>query len=122
MGVLDNMKEVADLVKKVGDVELYRRIVELEGEVIELTREKRALEERVEEQDRALRLQGDLKFRSEGFYWMDGDRVPYCPRCWEATHTAVHLFHAFTSHDYSRYECPECKQSYKIKPIPRSTY
>lgn len=37
MGPLENIKEVADLIKKAGDIELYRKIAESEGEVIELT-------------------------------------------------------------------------------------
>jgi hypothetical protein len=45
MGILDEMKEIGDLIKKAGDVELYRRINKLEGEVIDLSRDKRRAEE-----------------------------------------------------------------------------
>ena len=47
MSIIDNAKEIALLVKKLGDIDLYRKIVELEGEIIELTREKRQVEERL---------------------------------------------------------------------------
>ena len=40
MGIVENIKDAADLAKKVGDIELYRKIVRLEGEVMDLTREK----------------------------------------------------------------------------------
>ncbi len=43
MGITDNAEEIADLIKKVGDIELYRKIVELEGEIVDLTRQKRSL-------------------------------------------------------------------------------
>lgn len=82
MGILDNAKEIADLIKKVGDVDLYRKIVELEGEIVELTRQKRALEERVAELTDALAFKSHLTYR-EPFYFADGDEVPYCPKCWE---------------------------------------
>ena len=39
MGIIDNAKELADLLKAAGNTELYRKIVELEGEIIELTRQ-----------------------------------------------------------------------------------
>ena len=48
MGIIDSAKEIADLIKQVGDMELYRKIVELEGEIIELTRKARGYEEEIE--------------------------------------------------------------------------
>jgi hypothetical protein len=44
MSIINNVKEIADLVQKAGDIELYRKIIELEGELIELTRSNRELE------------------------------------------------------------------------------
>jgi hypothetical protein len=41
MDIVGNVKEIADLAKKYNDVEFYRKIVHLEGEVIELTRQNR---------------------------------------------------------------------------------
>jgi hypothetical protein len=72
MGVVDNMKEVSDLVKKFNDIELNRRILALENEVLDLSREKRRAEEKIEELERALRLRKELYF-SEPFYWSKGD-------------------------------------------------
>ena len=36
MSIIDNVKEIANLVQKLGDMELNRKIVELEGEIIEI--------------------------------------------------------------------------------------
>jgi hypothetical protein len=90
MGLLENMKEVADLIKKAGDIDLYRKIVESEGEVMELTREKRMLEDRVRELEKLLALQKQMIFKPP-FYWQEGHETPYCPACWEARKMAVHL-------------------------------
>ncbi len=113
MGVIENMKELADLIKKAGDIELYRKIVESEGEVIELTREKRRLEERVEELEKLLVLQEGMAFRAP-FYFQDRDETPFCPRCWEASKRAVHLFHNFTNEENTRWDCPDCKRMYLV--------
>jgi hypothetical protein len=43
MGAVENTKEVADLVKKFNDIELNRRILNLENE--DLSRDKRRAEE-----------------------------------------------------------------------------
>jgi hypothetical protein len=37
MSILDDAKELVSLVQKVGDRELYRKIVELEGEIVEMS-------------------------------------------------------------------------------------
>jgi hypothetical protein len=67
MGLIDEMKDIADLVKKAGDIDLYRRIVNLEGEVIDLTPDKRRAEGKIEQLERALQFQGELKFRTPYF-------------------------------------------------------
>jgi hypothetical protein len=68
MGVLENMKDVAELVKKFGDIELDRRILNLENEVLDLSRDKRRAGEKVEELERALTFSKKLAIR-DGLYW-----------------------------------------------------
>ena len=114
MGIVDNVKELADLVKKIGDVELYRRIVELEGDVIELTRQIRVLEQQNEELRSKLELSAKLTFR-EPFYYAPNDPVPHCPRCFEVDRRAVHLNHEFTNRQRTRYDCKQCKQMFLIE-------
>jgi len=114
MGIIDNAKEVAELIKKVGDIELYRKIVELEGEIIEQIRENRKLEERVAELEGQLNLKIKMVF-GEPFYYQEGDKTPYCPRCWEAIKRAVHLFRQFTNEETTRWDCPDCKQMYLVE-------
>jgi len=114
MGVIENMKEVADLVKKVGDIDLNRKLVNLEGEVLDLTRDKRRLESKVEELEGILRLRKSLTF-SEPFYAAERDEVPYCPSCWESKDKAVHLVVAFNTTTEGRWDCPSCKHIYLIR-------
>src|SRR5258708_28116744 len=90
MGVIENAKEIADLVKKIGDIELYRKIIALESEVMDLTREKRQLEHKVEELERALVMRQKLVFK-EPFYLAEGDNTPFCASCWEGKQQAVHV-------------------------------
>lgn len=86
MGAVENVKEIADLIGKFHDIELNRRILKLEEEVLDPTRDKRRAEEKVEELERALKFKAELKFK-EPFYWLEGDKTPYCPVCWEDTQT-----------------------------------
>jgi len=113
MGVVENMKDVAELIKKLGDIELNRWILNLENEVLDLAREKRRAEEKVEELERTLRFKQDLVF-DEPYFWLKGDATPYCPGCWENGHKAVHLVFAFDNNRNARHDCPACKHSYVI--------
>lgn len=113
MGIVENIKDAADLAKKVGDIELYRKIVELEGEVIELTREKRQGEHKIEELEQKLSLRSKMT-RKTPFYFQEGDSDPFCPRCFEKDHVAVHLFLGLNGEDAKRWDCLDCKRQFLI--------
>ena len=108
MGVVENMKEVADLIKKIGDIDLNRRILKLEEEVIDLSRDKRRAEEKVEALESELKIRKQLVFRNDQYFLKDGDKEdgPFCSLCWDRHHTLVrfHVQSAFGA------QCPACVQ------------
>lgn len=114
MGIVENIKDAADLAKKVGDIELYRKIVHLEGEVMDLTREKRLAEQKIEDLQKQLALRAKMTFK-QPFYFQDGDSAPFCPRCYEKETVAVHLFAGINREDLVRWDWPDCKQQYRIE-------
>jgi hypothetical protein len=118
MGIVENIKDAADLAKKVGDIELYRKIVHLEGEVMDLTREKRQAEQKIEDLQKQLALRTRMTFK-QPFYFQDGDPVPFCPRCYEKDTVAVHLFPGINRADLVRWDCPDCKQQFRIEKSGR---
>jgi hypothetical protein len=107
MGVVENLKDLAELAQKFGQIELYKKILQAEDEVRELTREKRGLEERVEELERALKLKNAMKFKVP-FYYQDGDEVPFCAVCYEKEGRAVHV----VKNDEAEWYCNVCKTFY----------
>jgi hypothetical protein len=114
MGLIENLKEAADLAKKVGDINLYRQIVELEGEVIELTRKMRSVEEENENLKHALDVKKDVQFKAP-FYYAADDESPYCPKCWEVDHKLVHVPKGMHTLGGYMYGCPNCKSNYLHK-------
>ena len=113
MNVIDQAKELASLIKKIGDVELYRRIVELEGEIIELTRSKRELEESKRNLESQLALKKSISFESP-FYFQEGDEIPICPRCWEKDDRLVHLT-GCPPRKVTAYECTVCLVKFEAR-------
>jgi hypothetical protein len=111
MSVIDNAKEIVALVKKLDDIELYRKIVELEGEIIELTRAKREAELQVEHLQETLKTQEQMRFMRP-FYYMGQDPVPFCPQCWETKKITVHLQGPVHVTAGLRYDCRNCKSMF----------
>jgi len=109
MSIISNAKEIADLIKKVGDMELYRKIVELEGEIIELTRKNRELEDQVDELKKLVDTAKTMEFRKP-FYYTAGDPTPFCPRCWEVDKLTIHLVDLNTVG--SPWECKKCSSRF----------
>jgi hypothetical protein len=122
MNVIESLKEAADLAKKLGNIDLYKKIVELEGDIIEVTRQKLHLELKVDELQKQIALKSAMRFK-EPFYYQQGDAVPFCPRCCENDGRAVHVIFHYENDAESRWDCPQCKQEYLVrKPdaYPRS--
>lgn len=121
MGILDSAKEIADLVKKIGDIELYRKIVELEGQLIELTHEKREFEERCDRLEKQLAFSKTLTFKAP-VYYAEGDSTPYCPICWEKDAKALHLEGPTRDDGDTFYRCHVCDNVFFTQRGLRHTF
>lgn len=112
MSVVDNIKDVADLIKKAGDIELYRKIVELQGEIVELMSQKLENEKKIEKLEADLVLRAHMVFKRP-FYYQEGDGVPFCPKCYEHERLAIHLF----LYGDFRWDCHHCKTKYLVEDV-----
>jgi len=119
VSVVENIRDLADQAKNTGQNELYKQLAAAEEEAREMAREKRRLEDRVEELERALRFKEETIFRRPFYYQKQGDQTPYCPRCWEKDKQGVHVIVIWSEAGETRFDCPECKNSYKVGS-PRS--
>lgn len=114
MGVLENMREVADIVKQIGDIEPNRKILNLEKEVHELSRAKMRLGTELEQKSQLLNLKQAMGFR-DPFYYTGGDDVPHCPACWKAKDIAVHVVFVSNREGEIHWQCPSCQHHYYDK-------
>jgi len=112
MNVVDRAKELATLIKKLDDIDLYRKIVELEGEIIELTRQNRELGERVEDFERSSDIINKLTY-DPPFYVGDLPSDLYCSHCIEVHKMPVHLVKTTRAEMRRRiYSCPKCSNEF----------
>lgn len=118
MSIIDNAKEIALVVKKFNDVELYRKIVDLQGEIVSVVGENRELHEEVDRLRESLKLKQDLVFEHNA-YWLPGQGGrrdgPFCSNCWDGDQT-LRRMHDYGVPNYAR--CPKCKDNVNITGVP----
>jgi hypothetical protein len=66
------------------------KIVELEGKMVEISRQKWQLEPKVDGLEQLLKLKSEMVFRGP-VYFHDSDRTPFCPKCFEKDARPIHL-------------------------------
>jgi len=114
MGILDNAKEVAKAVQEIQNLELYRRVLALHSDIIELVEENNRLRDENKELTNTIALKGEMTFK-EPFYYRAGDETPHCPACWESKTTPVHVVFSFSNSELTRWDCPSCKHTYGVR-------
>lgn len=90
MSIITDAKAAVALAKALGDAELYRRILDLQGEIIELSQENLGLRTQNQELVSAADFRATITFR-EAVYWSNGDPTPFCPQCYESEAKQIHL-------------------------------
>ena len=105
--MIPKYKDIVDLIKKGSTVEAQEKIMELREATIELQEENIGLKQKIVELEEILNKKEKMEFRAP-FYFMDGDEVPFCPRCWEVENNAVHFPPPFNSSHGLVYTCSEC--------------
>jgi hypothetical protein len=80
MGIIDNAKEAVKLVQQIDNIELYRKILDLHSEAIELTEQLKKKNEMIAQLQNALELKGKLVYKNSAYYLEDEigkDRWPF---------------------------------------------
>jgi len=92
MSIISDTKEIVELIQKVDNADLYRKIIDLQGEIYEMHGANMELKEKVRELEQQLIIVRELDFNEQdGYYYKEGEPVPYCSTCWENDRKAIHL-------------------------------
>jgi hypothetical protein len=117
MDRLSTVKQISELVKKYNDLELMKEIVTLQTEVFDLQRENLRLETELSNLQRSLQVGKAMVMRPPfGYYYRDGDEIPFCPGCWENDTKQIHLPDAEPWSGGVRRDCRVCGYTYWEKP------
>ncbi|TWU23468.1 hypothetical protein Pla52o_30040 [Novipirellula galeiformis] len=93
MGIIENARDIADLVKKYNDQDLYARIVELREEILAIREENLELREAVRKLTDSVAVSAEIERQGNCYYRKDDtDRQhPFCLTCWDYERKLVGL-------------------------------
>jgi len=122
MSIIGDAKDIAILIKKIGDIELYQKILDLQSSIMELSEKNGTQKEEIKHLNELMKITNKMTFRDQ-LYYMDGDSEPFCPRCWDSEKKAIHLHR----NSKGSYRCKNCDNNYltdefREKPIKNITF
>ncbi len=115
MSIIDDIKSVAKTIQQVDNIELYKKILDVQSEALDLLEKNQELIEENKKLNEKLKIQAELVLKNNS-YWIgdDAKNGPFCSRCWDVEKNLVRL-HPCGNPAY--YDCPNCKcGSVLLKP------
>ena len=108
MGVIDTLKDVMSIAQKVDNIDLYRKLLDLNIHALDMQSEIANLKEENARLKRKQDLSASIKRHKEAFITMEGEEpmLRYCSHCWDADEKLVQLL---CDEDTGSFECPHCK-------------
>ena len=121
MGLIEDVKDTVKLVQKIDNMELYRKILDLQAEAMELMEKLREKDEKIAQLENI----GTVEIRDNFAYKLiDGHLLgPYCTRCFGKDNKLVELLNIKNR----AYGCSVCqfilsKSGSGLTPIDKTIY
>jgi regulator of replication initiation timing len=120
MGVIETASDLAKLAQKLGNIEVYEKVISLQSQVMELIGANMSLREEMQPLKEELRKLNDkteitksLKYRNNNYYTVvDGNEDgPFCTVCWDVDQKLVRMFGYHANIGGTRYRCDYCSRA-----------
>jgi hypothetical protein len=109
VGLFDNFKDLFKLADTVNNIELYKKLSELQTSMYALEEENRALKDEIRRRDEQRSIGDRLLPRDNAYYLDDGVQLdgPFCLRCWDVNGKLVRERAGATA---GTHYCEHCRQ------------
>ena len=122
MGIIDNVKEIVKIVQKADNIELYRKVIDLESEVLELTKQLKDKEDTISKLNEAMAVKGKMICEGSVYYIVDdaGNKKdgPFCTKCYDIDHVMCRIIQPHRVGEGRSWEwiqCQRCKVPFRSK-------
>ena len=104
------IKNVADIVKKAENLELYAMLLDLQSKALELQEENAQLKQQLSDQSRIESLRSRIIRHDQPFITLrdDDDHILYCAQCWDSKEKLIQMN---TEPSSAEFICPSCKNT-----------
>lgn len=110
MGLVENVKDAVKLIQQLDNVDLMRKMLDVQNDSMRLAEENTQLREQVERLENAFNISGDVSYEGNA-YWLvkseEEKQGPYCSRCWDLDKQLVRMPQAGPVRKVLH--CPQCK-------------
>lgn len=104
------IKNVADIVRKADNLELYAMLLDLQAKAIELQEENAQLKQQLSDHSRIESLRSRIIRHDQPFITLqdDDNHILYCAQCWDSKEMLIQMSTEPTS---AEFVCPSCKNA-----------
>lgn len=91
MGLYEGIKDAIGIAQKADNIELYRQLLDLGAQALDMQAEITRLREENEELKKANDLESRIIMHKENYITLkdDAEEIHYCPNCWGLTHKLI---------------------------------
>lgn len=102
------IKNVADIVRKADNLELYAMLLDLQAKAIELQEENAQLKQQLSNHSRIESLRSRIIRHDQPFITLQDDEnhILYCAQCWDSKEKLIQMN---TEPSSAEFVCPSCK-------------
>ncbi len=107
MGLYDGIKDVAKIVQQADNIDLYRKLIDLSAQALDMQSEIQRLSEENRRLVLLIETASDIERHPEQFITKTSDKqlLRYCAHCWDVDKKMVQL----NCSDNGSFYCPHCK-------------
>jgi len=121
MSLIENIKSVASTVQQIDNIELYSKILDVQGEAMNLMEDNRELKSKIHLLEDQLKIKQKVYFDRNSSWYREDDKIvgPFCSNCSDVKGILVRL-HS-TSLPESMF-CPSCQIHVEVYPEKAHPY
>ena len=109
MGIIENAKEIAGIIQKADNIDLYGKIIGLQADIMKMMEDINLLKEENKSLLKLQEISGKMELKIP-FWYYDAEEIPSCPKCWESDKKLSHL----VSIRGGSFHCPTCGLRYHV--------
>jgi len=111
MSIIDHIRDAAKVARQIDNIELYKQILDLQGEALEIQEQLLEKTKRIKELEEALVIKQKIAFVDSAYFETNAEGNPtgdpYCPRCYDIDKKLCHL-----NSLGGNMQCPNCHIKY----------